>query len=405
MTTLQKLHLKQSEIREQLNTILGLDTRTEEQDTELSTLTTAGQRIEPEIRAALVAQPDPEMVVDTADGELRERLELRSRTGLADYLRAACSGGAVTGAAAEFASACGVPTSGHLPMALFPAHRVETRAITPGPAVDGPVQPLVPYIFERSAAVSLGIMMPSVPAGQVQIPKITTAPPADVVAKDGAAPSTAAAVTLDSQSPVRIAGSFEVRVEDLAVYPPLEAALGQSMQGSLSSELDEETFNGASGDLNGLFTQATNVSAATSVEGYTSGIARFAALVDGKHAYTLADIRAVIGSKTFAHYAGTFANSNKGDLSLFDYLQMHLGSIRVSDRVPGVTGSAQKGIVVLTASAEMPKIHVWDAMQLIRDPYSGAGAGKVTLTATALVSPLYLPHSTSQVKEIHPKLS
>ena len=28
------------------------------------------------------------------------------------------------------------------------------------------------------------------------------------------------------------------------------------------------------------------------------------------------------------------------------------------------------GIVVLSASAEMPKIHVWDAMQVIRDPYS-----------------------------------
>ena len=39
---------------------------------------------------------------------------------------------------------------------------------------------------------------------------------------------------------------------------------------------------------------------------------------------------------------------------------------------------------MLAASAEMPKIHVWDAMQIVRDPYSGAGAGKVTITATAL---------------------
>ena len=125
----------------------------------------------------------------------------------------------------------------------------------------------------------------------------------------------------------------------------------------------------------------------------------------GRHAYTLADVRAVIGSKTFALYAGLFANSNKGDVSLFDYLTRMLGSIRVSDRVPGVSGSAQKAIVVLSASAEAPKIHVWDAMQIVRDPYSGAGAGKVTITATALVSPLYVPHGTSQTKEVHPKLS
>ena len=96
--------------------------------------------------------------------------------------------------------------------------------------------------------------------------------------------------------------------------------------------------------------------AAGAVETYTTGIGRFAALVDGRHAYSLADVRAVIGSKTFALYAGLFANANKGDVSLFDYLMLHLGSIRVSDRVPDVAASAQKGIAVLTASAEMPKI-------------------------------------------------
>ena len=275
-------------------------------------------------------------------------------------------------------------------MAIFArtAPTVETRAITPGPDVQGVLQPTVPFVFERSAAASLGIMMPTVPMGQVQIPKITTAPPA---------------VTLVNQAPVRIAGQFEVRVEDLAVMPTLEAALSESMQGSMSNELDESTFNGASGELNGLFTQAANVAAAGAVETFALGIARFAALVDGRHAYDLSDVRAVIGSATFGRYAGQF--SGNGAVSLFDYLRINLGSIRVSDRVPGVSGNAQKAIVVLSASAEMPKIHVWDAMQIVRDPYSGAGAGKVTITATALVSPLYVPHGTSQVKEVHPKLS
>ena len=73
--------------------------------------------------------------------------------------------------------------------------------------------------------------------------------------------------------------------------PSLEAALSEAMQGSLSNELDEQTFNGASGELNGLFVQATDVAAASGVETYTTGIARFAALVDGRHAYTLSDLR------------------------------------------------------------------------------------------------------------------
>ena len=188
--------------------------------------------------------------------------------------------------------------------------------------------------------------MPSVPSGQVQIPKITTAPPSDTLAKDGSAPATAAAVSLVNQAPVRIAGSFEVRVEDLAVMPSLETALGESLQGSMSNEFDEQVFNGTATELNGLFTQAAAESVAGAIETYTTGIGRFAGLVDGKHAYTLQDVRAVIGSKTFALYAGLFANSNKGDMSLFDYLTQALGSIRVSDRVPGVSSSAQRCICV-----------------------------------------------------------
>ena len=411
MTNAQKLQLRASEIRQRLNEINGLegDAYSTEIRSESDTLTAEFTDVETRHRAALVVESDETEKRDRAypTGETRERIELRAKTGIGDFLRAAAGGSAVTGAAAEYASSLGVPTTGHLPMAIFARTppTVETRAITPGPAVKGALQPTVPFVFERSAAASLGIMMPTVPMGQVQIPKITTAPPADTLAKDAAAPATAAAVTLVNQAPVRIAGQFEVRVEDLAVMPTLEAALSESLQGSMSNEFDEQVFNGASGELNGLFTQATAVSAASVIETYTTGIGRFAALVDGRHAYTLADVRAVIGSKTFALYAGVFANSNKGDHSLFDYLTQMLGSIRVSDRVPGVSSSAQKGIVVLSASAEMPKIHVWDAMQVIRDPYSGAGAGKVTITATALVSPLYVPHGVSQVKEVHPKLS
>ena len=409
MNKLLELQVHDRKLTGTIRRLQGMETRSVEQESELSQALTESTDLNPRLIAALEAEkaaqdlaPDGEAHVDP---ELREKRELRQRTGIGDFLRAAVVGGAVTGAAAEFAAACHAPDIGHLPMALFPSTHLEQRAITPGPAVEGPVQPVVPYVFERSAAVSLGLLMPMIPAGQVQIPKITTAPPASAVAKDGAAPAAAAAVTLVSQSPVRLAGQFEVRVEDLVVFPPLEDALGQSMQGSLSNLLDEQAFNGTAARLNGLFTQADNVNAAGAVETYASGIARFAALVDGRHAYTLADVRAVIGSKTFALYAGIFANANKGDRSLFDYLTQMLGSIRVSDRVPDVASNAQKGIAVLTASAEMPKIYVWDALEIVRDPYSGAGAGKVTITATALVSPLFLPHGTSQAKEIHPKLS
>ena len=205
--TRTQIQLKMSEKRQRLNELLGVETRDEAAQTELETLTGELQHLEPELRAALALEPDPDIQhVDVEDGQARELRGVRVKTGYADYLRAAASGSAVSGAAAEFAAACHVPDVGHMPMAIFPGRsQVETRAITPGPAVDGPVQPTIPYVFERSAAVSVGTSC-RVSGGQVQIPKITTAPPADTLAKDGAAPSTAAAVVLDSQSPVRIAG-------------------------------------------------------------------------------------------------------------------------------------------------------------------------------------------------------
>ena len=245
MTTTQRLQILASSQRSRLAELAGLDEITPELRAELDTLGATHQDTESQLRAAIAADdaatPPGYPVFDS---EARERLELRAKTGIVDFLRAAAGGAAVTGAAAEYADACGVPTVGHLPMAIFArtAPAVEERAITPGPAVKGILQPVVPYVFEKSAAASLGIMMPSVPSGQVQIPKITTAPPADTLATDGAAPSTAAAVTLVNQAPVRIAGQFEVRVEDLAVMPSLEAALSESMQGALSNELDESTF-------------------------------------------------------------------------------------------------------------------------------------------------------------------
>ena len=411
MTKLHELQMQDSQHRETINNLLAKETRTEDEDRSLTEATAAMQKLQPELRAALAVADDAEADARAAlaaggavDPEVRERAEIRSRTGLGDFLAAAAGGRSVEGAAAEFAASVGVGTFQRVPLAIFP--QPEMRAITPGPAVDGPVEPHIPYVFERTAAASLGIQMPIVGAGQVQIPRVSTKVPADALAKDGAAPSTAAAISLDTQSPKRISGSFEIRVEDLAVYPALEDVLGETIRGSLGDELDGQIFNGSNsgGDLNGLFQQAANVSAATAKETYATGIARFAILVDGKHAYSLSDVRAVVGPSTFAAYMGLF-HGGSGDVTLADYLMEKLGSFRVSDRMPAVSGTAQKGIVALSAGPSPIRVYTWSSLEVVRDPYSGAGQGKVTLTATALVSDVYIPFGQSMAKEVHPKLS
>ena len=162
MTILQELQVKQSTIRQSINSLLGNDARTEEQQGELETLTAEGQAIEPEIRAAIVAEPDPETAItQTGDPEQRERLEIRKKTGLGDFLAAAVAGREVSGAAKEYADAVGCAPLNRLPLDIFRNGQPETRAITSGPAIDGPVEPAVPFVFQRSAAESLGIQMPT----------------------------------------------------------------------------------------------------------------------------------------------------------------------------------------------------------------------------------------------------
>ena len=59
MTRSQKLTVRLSEVRQRLNELLGVEDRSDEQNAELETLTGEAQKLEPELRAAIVAEGDP----------------------------------------------------------------------------------------------------------------------------------------------------------------------------------------------------------------------------------------------------------------------------------------------------------------------------------------------------------
>lgn len=367
---------------------------------------------EPELRAALAAEPDPEVresrLTDGGDSETRERLELRNKSKFGRFIFAAISARAVDGVEAEYAAAEGVSAAGQIPIDLFETRRVETRAVTPSPAT-APMQiqaPTVPYVFARSMAARLGVQFPIVQAGQANVPVLETPPPAGAVAKDAAALVTAGAFRLDTRTPQRIASQFELRVEDLAVFPTMEDDLIRAAMGAIANALDAQVISGdnVGANLNGLFKQATDAAAKTAVVSYPSGLALFAALVDGRFANSLRDLYAVIGSATFAKFAGLFQTASA--TTLWDYLESQLGFFGVSNRVPAVSATAQKALVIRAGEGVDPiRVHTWSAMEVVVDPYSGAGAGKRTLTFTALVGDPHVPETTNQVIEIHPKLS
>lgn len=408
MTAEQRLSLRQSEVREAINSLLGLDERTDEHRSELRTLTAEAQGLETEIRAAIVAAPDPDPATLTDGPEARERLELRGKARVADFVTAALTGRGVRGASAEYADSVGC--AGLMPLDLLDApeaREIETRAVTPGPSAEtvASTRPTVPFAFSRTDAAALGISMPMVSPGEAHFPALTTAPPASVKAKDGAADSTAAAFSLTKRVPKRITGQFLIRVEDLALLPSMETDLRTAISGSVADNLDSQIVNGsgAGANLSGLFHQATDVAVAGDTEDFAKGVARFAALVDGKHANGFGDIRALIGTATFARYAGQFQSN--GDVSLADYLDMKLGGIRVSQRVPAKSGNGQKGIVLLGAQGQPVTVPIWSGLELIVDPVTQAAKGQRVVTAVLLAGSPFVPYGAAQVVEINPKIS
>ena len=234
---------------------------------------------------------------------------------------------------------------------------------------------------------------------------LTTPPPASPKAKDAAADATAAAFTLTKREGHRVTGQYQFRVEDIALLPSLDDDLRPAQAGAVTDNVDDQLIdgNGVAPNLSGLFHQATDVAAASAVETFATGVARFAALIDGKHANGWGDLRIAIGPSTFALYAGLFQSN--GDESLFDYLSAKVGVLRVSARVPAVASMAQKGIVIRAAQGQPIVAPVWSGVEFIVDPYTQAAKGQRVVTAITLVGSPFVPYGASQVVEVHPKLS
>lgn len=399
MTELQRLQREVGEKRRELRRLaLDEETTTEALETAETELTLLERRA---AAAARVESGEPEPA-KANDAEGREARALRGKARVGDFVAAALTGRPVKGASAEYAAAAGA--DGMLPLALL---EPETRAVTPGPSDETvtSTRPTVPYAFQRTDAAALGVSMPTVAPGEAHFPALTTAPPAGPKAEDAAADATAAAFTLTKRTPTRITGQFVVRIEDIALFPSMESDLRRAIGRAIADSVDKQVINGdgTAPNLTGLFGVATDVSAAGSVETFATGVARIAALVDGTHANGWGDIRLLIGSDTFELYASLFQSN--GDMSLYDYLAGKLGAVRVSDKGPAKASNAQKGLALLGAQGQAVQVPVWKGMELISDPYTNAAKGQRIVTAVMLAGSPFVPYSTSQVVEIHPKLS
>ena len=352
MTESQKIELRRSKVRERLGEIgkLSGDEYTDELKAEERAMQDEYTGLEQRHRTAIIAEDKD---LDTrrgeageADAETRERIELRSKARLTEFLLSAARGRLASGAEAELQAAAGVTG---IPIELWdvpqPEQRAgtERRAVTPAPGTVGiNLDPIRPAVFANSIAPRLGIEMPRVMSGTFASGTITGSQSAAALAKSGAAVGAVGAITVQTASPKRVSARLELTLEDIAAVgrANFESILRQNLSMALADALDDQMINGTgtAPNLAGMFQRLTDPTAApTAVADFDAFVAAFAGGVDGLWSNTIREVAIVAGVETYRLSAQTFrdiATADLGDMAFSDYAMSKYGGWWTNSRMP-----------------------------------------------------------------------
>ena len=391
MTKSQKLALELSKNRQRLAALLAKDELSDDERSELDSLTTRQQQAEIEYRAAIVAEDDIETrEVPAEDAETREFMDLERRSTVAEFVCAAIEGREVRGASLEFSQA--VNAGGRLPLRLL-APELETRETTDTESTVSQ-QTWLDRLFFDTAAARVGVSMRSVGAGVASYPVTTAGASAAQRGRSEAAADAAWTVGTTEIKPSRNAVRAVFNIEDAARLPGLEDALKRDLSAALKEGIDRAVFisdggaNENAADITGLqtasidevtITQANKVKADKTLEA-------FAGMIDGKHAASLGDLGVVASIPANTLWLTTIANAAAENQTLAQFLRASgldwsaRGALSdgTSNGKFGAYVGRRRGIDGAGVAA------VWEAADLIRDPYSGASKGEVALTLSYL---------------------
>lgn len=359
--------------------------------------------LEVEYRASLVAEQEAEekRAENDPDGAELETRRLLSRSNVLAFVNEAVEDRAITGAEKELRAAVFADAEDSsdrmMPVdLLLPHEELETRsrpvelradAVTPiasGALADGSQASVLERVFTRSIAARLGVAMPSVPIGSAVYPIMasgTTASMANDGAQVDAGAGTFNGFTLE---PTRLTAAYLFNARQTYQLRNFEAVLRRDLAAVISDKMDSEILNGngTAPNVNGFKNELSAPTAVGSATTFAQWLAIFTGSVDGLNAFTMGDLRAVIGKDTYEH-AYSLYKSAESDVPGLEFVASRIGGLSVSSRVAGKdSNDRQNNIMALTSypgrNAVAP---IWRGMELIRDPYTNAGKGQVRLTA------------------------
>ena len=383
-----------------MNKILSIDLsdQTKEHGDELARLTSEGTALEPQLRAAMLVEDSERAVAEreaaelgdlAVDSETREVAELRAKSSVVSYVKAASEMRSVDGPEREYNSALGLGAD-QFPLVLLAPETRQTTAVD----VSTNPQAWLDRLFDQTAAQRLGVSFRSVGPGVASVPVTTAGASAVQLDKSGAVSAAAWTIGITEMKPKRNSVSAIFSIEDVQrIGPGLEAALQRDLRSALVEGIDATIFKGdatptaATADIVGLQTAAIAEFTLTQANKIKGGqvLAALAAFIDGRHAASPADIRIVtsIGSNVLWLTTSQSAVENQ---TIAQFL-----------RDSGITWSTRGGIDTATANGDFGLYvglgngiegaaiaAVWESASMIRDPYSGATKGEVGIVLNTL---------------------
>ena len=390
MTPFGKLEIRAGAVRIRLAEIAGVDL-TDETRAELATLRTEYVDIETRMAAIRIAGATQEpTITDTAEGR-----ELRAQVGFADYLGASLARTGVTGAALEYNQELDLPAD-YMPLEFLTRDAdddLESRAAVDGDAGASQAS-WINRVFSDTAAMRLGITMPSVAPGVAAYPVLgSTANPLQRGRAESTSNATITAAITEIK-PTRNGVSAIYSIEDNARLPGFAEAIRQDLQMAMTEKIDRTIFLGDSGanenvaDITGLRTAGiteVTLTQANKVKG-DEILKLLAGLIDGKHAASLDDVNIVASVGSNQLWLGTVQNSAASNETVAQFMRSNGVTWTTRGDIDTNTANGDFGAFVglQRGIANTAVAAVWSGAQLITDPYTGAKKGEVGLTLSYL---------------------
>ena len=383
----QTISLRMSEIRESLNSQVE-DAPVEDREKLLNEYRDSERRYRAELSIEGLADAKPLHP---------ERRELRAKVSVTDYLKEAVSGHAVAGAAAELRQETmkGADEPGRLPFeALLPLEEPEERAdaATPTPStVTTTQQSILARVFARSATMYLGVDMASVATGDADYPVLSTGVSPEMKVAGAAKDAEEATFVVSTIQPTRLTARYLLRIEDLSRFAFMEESLRRDLRDALADAMDLQVLagNGTAPNVAGFVGASPSLTApsdpgASDALTFTQVIKAGLSVVDGRYAHTLGESRLLVSPSAYKEAGVAFQTAGTSDVAASDYMIARSGGFRASANLPATASHISKAVAFATGGAGSAVAPVWNGIQLIRDLYSGASSGEVSLTAIAL---------------------